>query len=78
MSDDKRTSTLFFVTFCCTIETNKGSFKSCIMRTCGKENARLISNALRKEIGGKKEKVYIFAWERRRILYKYQAHEVKK
>ena len=34
--------------FCCTIETDKGPLKSCLMRASGKENASLISNAMMK------------------------------
>jgi hypothetical protein len=38
----------FLLQFCCTTETDKGSLKSCRRRASGKENDRLISNAMMK------------------------------
>jgi len=33
-------------------QNNEGSYTSCIMKACAKENARQASSALKKEIGG--------------------------
>jgi len=42
----------FLFQFCCTIETDKGTLKSCIMRASGKENAHIISNTMIKKKDG--------------------------